>query len=360
MKKLIAVIALIAAAAACAQCAEPTVAELNPDFEQRLIQLLKPLNVGSFGYTAQTKPFVLLHMSDIHGDGEEFARLAEFYTAYEKYFDGAICTGDLVYFSALSDFTYWGKTPGHEKIMNIIGNHDVLSTHARDVKREQLTMNQAYLRYMAPFIDKWGVVNERGTTYWYKDYPEKKIRLIGLDCMLHPGADRAAADGQYEWFKKALAGAKTRDLNVITAFHYQPQKLVKIDSLFTDRDKQESAWGDDSTRYRQAVDDFMNDGGKFVCWLCGHLHWEIFGYCADYPKQLVRCGGAANRVQCAGYGFITRGDGLRSMDLADAVVVDTSTKTLKILRVGANRDSYLRPRNGIVINYETMEIVSQY
>ena len=33
MKKLIAVIALIAAAAACARCAEPTVAELNPDFE---------------------------------------------------------------------------------------------------------------------------------------------------------------------------------------------------------------------------------------------------------------------------------------------------------------------------------------
>ena len=33
MKKLIAVVALIAAAAACARCAEPTVAELNPDFE---------------------------------------------------------------------------------------------------------------------------------------------------------------------------------------------------------------------------------------------------------------------------------------------------------------------------------------
>ncbi|MBP5718716.1 MAG: metallophosphoesterase, partial [Abditibacteriota bacterium] len=162
MKKLIFII-ILAAAAACARCADKTVAELNPDFEPAMVAALK----------SDVPCFSLLHFSDIHSDASEFARLCEFYGTYEKYFDGAVCTGDLIEASLLSDFTYWAKTPGHEKVMIAIGNHDTLRDHKNwepNVWDNQMTMKESYDYYMKPFIKGWNVIYEEGKTYYFKDY----------------------------------------------------------------------------------------------------------------------------------------------------------------------------------------------
>ncbi|MBP5718717.1 MAG: metallophosphoesterase [Abditibacteriota bacterium] len=365
MKKLIFIIAL-AAAAACACCAEKSIAEYNPDFENTLIQAMKPKNYPGWAhYQSEVQPLVLFHFSDIHSDGEGFDRYIRFYETYEKYFDDAICTGDLVEWSyAKSDFSFWAKTPGHEKILFVIGNHDTLRDHkdwkVPGVWDDQLSMQETYDGYFAANIGKWGVVYEKGKTYWYKDYPEKKVRMVGLDCMLRPEIDKAADDGQYEWFKKVLADAKTKDLSVIMAYHVPPRNCVKIKCNFTDRDKEEGGINDAANKYQAAVDEFMKSGGKFVMWLAGHTHWEELCYNKDYPKQLFFCIDSANWFQSNAYSFFDRRKGTKFRDLADAVVVDTSTKTVKMIRVGANLTSDLVPRNGITINYETGEIISQY
>ncbi|MBO7393380.1 MAG: metallophosphoesterase [Abditibacteriota bacterium] len=344
---------------------EPTTAELNPDFEDIMLQALRPKNAPEgCHFEKEPKPFSLFCMADLHGDGEELGYLTEFYNHYEKYFNGALCVGDIICDSALSDFTYWGKTPGHEKVMIAIGNHDTLRDHkdwvVPGVWEYQLSMREAYDRYQKDFIAGWDVVYEEGKTYYYKDYPENRVKLIVLDCMLNPEKEKEADDEQFGWFKKALADAKEKDLSVLAAYHYQCPNVVKIDCNFTDIDKLEHFETLESMRYRQAVDDFMSEGGKFVCWLCGHLHWEIFGYCRDFPKQLIRCICGTGRWSGEATGFMTRKNGRRSRDAADVAVVDTSTETLRIVRVGANMDSYMRPRNGITINYKTFEIISEF
>ena len=43
--------------------------------------------------------------------------------------------------------------------------------------------------------------------HYYKDYDEKKFRLIGLDCSLRGEEDA----GQLSWFKDTLKGAKEKD-----------------------------------------------------------------------------------------------------------------------------------------------------
>ena len=342
---------------------EPSMIELNPEFEDRMIQAMRPLNAPDFWhFQKEPLPFSLFCITDIHGDAEEFAYQTEFFHHYEKYFDGAICCGDVIQSSYKSDFSYWGKTPYHEKMMLTIGNHDTLRDHKDWVGTDwddQISMREAYDRYQKDFIAGWDVVYEEGKTYYYKDYPEKKVKLIVLDCMLRPEIEKDADDAQFEWFKACLSDAKLKDFTVVISHHYQSPNVVKIDCNFTDRDKLEHIPTYESMRYRQAVDDFMSMGGKFACWLCGHLHWEIIGYCKDFPKQLIRCIVGGHRHFAEGVGFMTRADGRKSRDGADVVVVDTSTCTLKIIRVGANLDSYLRPRNMIVINYVTREIISQ-
>ncbi|MBQ7525679.1 MAG: hypothetical protein IJT09_04525, partial [Abditibacteriota bacterium] len=55
-----------------------------------------------------------------------------------------------------------------------------------------------------------------------------------------------------------------------------------------------------------------------------------------------------------------RVDGTKSMDLANAFIVDTSVECVKIIRIGADTDSYQQQRHGICFNYKTKEIISQY
>ena len=47
-------------------------------------------------------------------------------------------------------------------------------------------------------------------------------------------------------------------------------------------------------------------------------------------------------------------------DLADTLVVDTSRHLIKLIRVGATMDGFMRPNNEVTLVYLTGEIVSQY
>ncbi len=365
MKKLICTITLLAATIiSAAYCADKTMAEFNPEFEDTIIQALKPKNYPGWAhYTHEPKPCALFHFSDIHSDAEEFARLAEFYSTYEKYFDGAICTGDLVGASCVSDFTYWGKTKGHEKIMNIIGNHDTLRDHKNWVGTnwdDQISMGEAYERYMKPFIKGWNVIYEEGKTYYFKDYTDKRVRLIVIDCMLRQSQDAAAEDAQLKWFKECLTGAKVKGLHVVVACHFPLRDAKAVACNFTEIGLNEGAWYEELNKYQAAVDQFMKSGGSFVSWIGGHNHWDYICINPAFPDQYCVCVAAANRRQCEQYNNGFRVDGTKSMDLANAFIVDTSVECVKIIRIGADTDSYQQQRHGICFNYKTKEIISQY
>ena len=51
--------------------------------------------------------------------------------------------------------------------------------------------------------------------------------------------------------------------------------------------------GDALTTYQATVQDFIDGGGNFVCWLCGHKHADYIVYHPTYPKQVfIGVGGA--------------------------------------------------------------------
>ena len=183
-----------------------------------------------------------------------------------------------------------------------------------------------------------------------------------MDCSLRGDEDA----GQLSWFKDALKGAKEKDYFVLVAYHYGPDspsaspEQIKCNFTEVDHKGIYEGYQDDTTPYYQAVEDFKAEGGKFVMWLCGHTHWEQFCYSKDFPTQLNYCIDATNRYQSMMYGNMTRKDGTRSQDLANAMVVDTTPNTIKIIRIGANETNLLIQRKGICINYKTYEVISQF
>ncbi|MBP5738382.1 MAG: metallophosphoesterase [Abditibacteriota bacterium] len=345
---------------------EKTIAELNPDFENMMVQILKPRSGGiMLDYTHEPKPFSLFHFSDIHADVPAFKRLAEFYAEYEKYFDCAVCTGDLVDSSHLEGFDFWVSVPGHEKFMIAVGNHDALRDH-KDWKigdvvwEDQISMAECYDTYFAPFIDKWGVVYEPGKTYYYKDFDEKKVRFIVIDGTLRASQDPAAEEAQLLWFKSRLEGAKEKDYTAVAANHFPVTDSLGVKCNFTESPKRADGWYREFVRYQEAVDGYMKSGGKFACWIGGHDHCDYLCYNINYPEQLDICVNAASPWQCEVYSAVVRAEGLKCRDLANALVVDTSTETLKLLRIGADSDSMMVQRHGLVISYKTKEIINQY
>ncbi|MBP5092701.1 MAG: metallophosphoesterase [Abditibacteriota bacterium] len=363
MRKLILIIALTAAAV-CAYCADKTMAELNPEFEERMVQALRPKNVTVFGYQSEVPPFALYHFTDIHSDAGVLARNIAFYETYRKYFDDIICTGDMVMDSMVTDFTFWGKTPGHEKVMFLMGNHETLRDHNNwqgdHIWDNQSTMAECYNHYFAPYIKAWNVVNKPGTTYYYKDYDAKKVRFIVMDGMLRLSKEPRAAAGQLSWIKKTLAGAKEKDFSVLIAVHHSINDPIKIECNFTDADAGLGWDFEDCYLYQKAVDDFMTEGGKFVCWIGGHTHKDLILVNKAYPKQIDITVSSASGWITSAYADMNRNGGMKCQDLANALVIDTGRNLIKIIRVGANMDSRMRPRNGITLNYVTQEIISQY
>jgi len=68
---------------------------------------------------------------------------------------------------------------------------------------------------------------------------------------------------------------------------------------------------------------------------------------------------AANKVQCEFHSDIRRPLNTRHEDLANAFIVNLSLHQIKLIRIGANVNTFLQQRNHIVIDYKTFEIISE-
>lgn len=298
----------------------------------------------------------ILHFSDLHADTDNLRRIVEFKTAFEDYIDDAICTGDMVQskYSATA-MNFWKSVDGADKIMMCIGNHDVWREDSTEfAPGNYISQRAAYDEYIAPYAVEWGIVYTQGHTYFYKDYTDQKIRMIVLDMML-ADAERTA---QLTWLINTLATAKTAGYSVVIAQHFAPRPNANFECNFTALDRNPSTteeWSPESN-YMDAVDNFITGGGDFICWLGGHTHCDYICYNPSYVNQLFVT------ITCAScndaYGDQARIDDTKSQDAFNIIAFDTYSKLIKILRVGANTDSYYRGRNLLTINYVTRNIIA--
>lgn len=300
-----------------------------------------------------TKPLCLAHISDLHLDKIRLQRFTNFINNI-KNIDDAICTGDMTdnYSNGMS---YWDSVSGAERILTCIGNHDGLANSDVDWYSGQCTMLEAYNKFLKPYIPNWDVTHDAGKTYYYKDYNSEKIRLIVLDSM-RSGTD---ATNQNTWLESVLSGAKSKGYSVICAAHCVPQtsKVNYIDCTFNSINlKYEDEYDTCVTNaiYQQTVQNFIDEGGKFITWICGHTHVDFVYTTSEFPNQLwivVACGLLSNNLD------IDRTDGTKNQDAFNILTFDTNTELVKVIRVGADRDRSMRHLGTMSINYNTHNVI---
>ncbi len=335
----------------------PDVLRYNADAISAVAQLPR-VHLAS-GTTADA--LTLLHFSDIHGDELCLRNIQTVKAALRSSIDDAICTGDFVRNNWSSDFGFWDRA-SDGSILTCIGNHDVILPEATDYA-VQPPEAAIFRRYIGPYIGKWGgdVFHEGSNLYYYKDYPAKQFRLIVLNAM-YPETEKVAE--QNSWLAAVLADARAKNLAVVIAEHYYPDAAQRIDCTFSSLTRFPAGMTDArfQSRIRSCqtiVQDFMDCGGAFVCYLCGHRHADYIAYTDDYRGQLfIGVAGALcySNVNLSEYeigGDARRIPGEKSMDCFNVISFDRSAHYIKLVRFGCDRDLYMRHRGTLVLDYGT-------
>ena len=342
----------------------------DKNIEERMQQLNRPYRIPTVGM--QTDPLVLLHFSDIHGDTERLTRIINFKQLYSSYIDDILHTGDNVARDCDNDgFSFWDDVSGTENILNCIGNHDTWIEGESWYARK----NEAYSTYFEPYINNWNVVHNSTNLYYYKDYTSRNIRLIVLDSMVNLYDEmHNNSTTQITWFRNTLLDAKNNSLDVVVALHAAAftigteSTIDKYNGLDTPFDESRyyfkdmaytstTAYPRELTKdYIDAVTEFQEYGGNFICWLHGHYHYEIartYHASDNVPDQLEICVGNAGITRANSR--VARVSTTKSADWFNVLAIDTYGKLVKVISLGSTVNYHMGVRDTFCWNYETGE-----
>lgn len=287
-----------------------------------------------------------LHFSDLHGQQENLERIIAFSEKYDSFITDILSSGDQIYNDITNSFDFWNAA-GAEKVLLAIGNHDAWKTNVGP-NEDPASASDCYTKYFGN-ISQWGVTSPgNGLCYYYKDYNtggSYPVRLIVIDCMHIDSAQTA-------WFTSLLADAKTNGYTVIVMSHYSPSVMNKVtfdnDSTFTCIEGSRT-----NTNYATVepfellVKDFIDGGGKFACWLTGHMHWDFFGL-SEHGQPIV-CVECATTLRTDRYD--ARVIGTKTQDSFNIISFDIYKGIMRIARIGNDMDRYMRPKVTMCYDY---------
>ena len=322
-------------------------------YDNIMLQATRQLLTNLNNY--DSKPLVLCHFSDLHGDSINLKRILEFYNNYKEYFTDIIHTGDIVSNEFKHDFEFWKNTNGSNQILNCIGNHDAARTEGESFVYD-ITSKQCYDKFFKGQIEHWNCIQpenaeDLGLCYYYKDYADAKIRLVVLDCMHF-------TDSQNSWFSQILTEAKDNGFSVLVANHFQGGAMNCDESCTFQSPLWQHADDTINSKASATVDTFINAGGDFIAWICGHAHRDLFGVLKEYPNQTCITIDCAITFDYWNDSFRKRGT--KSQDCFNIMSINRSSKTFSIYRVGNNIDLQLRSKKCLVYNYAEHKIISNY
>ena len=305
-------------------------------------------------------PLTILHFSDLHSEAATISRIVAAAEEAADFIDDIICTGDMVANSYSEIASWWDAN-----VLTCIGNHDTASYSVADgYNWTALSMADRDAYYIAPFESNWSIVHTVGTSYYYKDYTDQKVRMIVMDGMLYSSyePDTSLGTVQTAWLANLLSDAITNNLHVLIAIHAPHGGATAIDCSFGKYGQGTMPINNDCNTPQVVVDtvaNAINNGLHFIGYLVGHAHQDNMWDAEGDGKQLMYC------VTCAAVGNVNQwknSDQFRSyrFDAYNLVTIDTTNTLVKIVRGGgADIDDHMRTRKAICFNYSTGEKVGE-
>lgn len=315
-------------------------------------------NARNLAINSDNLPLTLLHFSDLHADANALYRIVSFAESNPDLVDDIICTGDMVAGTYASITSWWDP-----KVMTCIGNHDCAS-YDPDTGYDwtALSMADRDAYYIAPFESNWDIMHTSGTSYYYKDYTDQKVRLIVMDDMLY-NDNGAEATAQTAWLASLLADAITNGYHVIIGIHapHGGSELIRCSFTFYDWNSPMPTRSDCNTPQTviDTVANAITNGLHFVGYIVGHIHQDFVWDAENDKSQLMYAITTANTNTEAQWEMSGQ-DRSEDVDAFNLVTIDTNRTLVKIIRGGgADIDNHMRTRKAICFNYSTGEITGE-
>lgn len=355
---------------------------------------------GGPGGAMQTR-FSLCWTSDTHSNTRTCSNFVTYLNSNPG-LDYGIVTGDLAAgnFNSSVQSMLDALLSSSKPIIPLVGNHDCGNSF---LVSQSGSHEQVYTKFIAPFIPKLELSEDENTgkNYYYKDFKDKKIRLIniyeydapldlkdgGLEYKIFRG-NTVYSQIQIDWFINLLQNTPS-DYGVIVATH-SPQvsasgeARINRDKGFTSNTVVDdyynsmyyingsplvdiiAAWKSggsldlaysfkNEASYLAPLEvraDFSSRGSsEFICFLSGHTHRDIVGTMVNgnTPFIVVTCG--TDDIGQTSYDDLPRVSSSRTEDAFNILSVDRQKRLIYIVRVGANANNELDPRKFMKIGY---------
>ena len=309
----------------------------------------------------------LLWFSDIHADESALNYALAQAAKYEDFISAIISTGDQLLNYFTDDFDWWTA----DDVLLVLGNHDAWISKAmydtgdydEIVERQYgdtnfyiIKQKECYDKFFASRISGWGVTQPAdaatdGKCYYYKDFDA--VRLIVLDCMHYGSPDDLDGNNesiQNAWLQVVLADALANEKPVAIASHFYPGTPTPIDCTYS---AMFQGNGSDklNSLARQAVADFIDNGGEFVCWLVGHTHQDAISNLSSDPRQLIVNVTTAS-IARATYQPHVRIAGTATEQALNFFCIDSNRKVVKNARFGAAITDMMETYRALVYRYK--------
>ena len=171
------------------------------------------------------------------------------------------------------------------------------------------------------------------------------------------------------WLYALLTDAMEKGLHVVTAMHEKTDYITEsfdvkyatldpYDDIKKAIELSRTAYDFDHrgrVLFEDILADFIKRGGKYVCNLAGHEHIDEFGLTARGILNVVVQSGTTWDA----LGDMRRVTGTRSADCFNVVAIDTDLGLLKVIRVGANVDHFMRKKGILCFDYVNHRVISE-
>ena len=365
------------------------------------------INNGAQGEThiVTDYDFKCFFFTDVHGADENVKRIAALANGWGRnYLNAILNAGDTVELVYAQEAIKRGATAQasgsatayntaydsygmtwYDEIMDdcevssltAIGNHDIKcdctksgnNVPAAETDADWGSELQIYNRFVKPTVErfqdrvlsnptlgdeKWDdgiITHSDNDCYYYVDY--NTVRVIVLCSMSDADvvSEFSCEEGsaQYTFFTNALAGAKTANKAVIVLNH--TSRTITLTSRFNSGNNASSNWQPNASMVT-AVDNFISNGGNFICWLAGHTHVDAFGTVGTQSQAVLISASARFN-----YTRNIPNPKRKFFDLFNYISVNTSSKVLCIKRIGATKSKGKGERDFLIYNYGTHTVL---
>ena len=331
-------------------------------FEEDMPGLIEDID-----WTFNNADFTYLFFSDLHNGWRNLDRMID--VANTVNVDAVINGGDTVLKYLNDPDTDFSWYPTKVQQINAdyivaVGNHDMWDSSYWSKADLVLT----YDMILSPVMNHLTNVSQpdkakaQGLCYYYYDY--QNIRIIVLNAMTGDDSVECWDVAQNEWLKKTLDNALKQNQQVICVTHAPFQKDIalrdsalnwnSVDDYRVKVDYDNIHTHMDAVRL---VQNYIDNGGTFICWLSGHTHVDEVLEAKGYEGQMM-FGIASARYSFHDDGEITDDKEEPWFYCFDLMGIDIQHGQLRRVRLGWNMDNSMKVRNTLCYDYLNGNIVS--